>query len=762
MNVGSNLRIIRNFASMIDLASYFKDFDFSVLDDPEYKEDSVRENIIAPIIAGLGYKAKGTNRVRRSVSVTHPYVMIGTSRVAVRSVPDYLCSVGSENVFVLDAKGPKEEITTGDNRQQTFFYAIHPEINVRLFALCNGREFVVFDQSNTQPILYFQVSEIEKYVGALQNLLGPSAFGSGPVKRVRADEKEFDYLSKKPPTEIKNVAKQRARRHFGVHAYFTKQNWQVVQEHIKALTKPGDVVLDPFGGGGVTAIEALMLGRKAINVDLNPLADFIVKTLIQKVSSRDILSGFVKVRDKFEFERPQSRKDINRILKENFWPKDIKLMDNADVKYLHELHTPLQLAELALLRSIILSQKEPIRSQLLLAFSSSLNMHNLTYHASKVRSEYGGDSAAFRYYRFRLAPKPETLDLSRIFENKVRGLAAAKDDLASIPDELISSTIIRRGTATDLSFIPDESVDYIYTDPPYGANIPYLDLSLYWNAWLGFKVTKKEYKLEAIEGGEHEQTRGDYSRLMEESLEQMFKKLKFDRWMSFVFAHKDPHYWHIIVDAAERIGFEYAGAVQQKSGQSSFKKRQRPFTVLFGQLIIHFRKVKNPKAVMKMKLGFEVAEIIQENVEGLIAKNHGATLEEINDELVIRGLEFGFLDILSREYSDLNAYLIDRFDYDQTTHKYHIKPNTKFKSHISLNVRVGYYILSMLRRKRREREDPTFDEIVLEIMPLLKNGVTPENQTILNVLEKLADKVSEDRWRIKDEQEKDLFSTVSE
>lgn len=417
----------------------------------------------------------------------------------------------------------------------------------------------------------------------------------------------------------------------------------------------------------------------------------------------------------------------------------------------------MQLAELALLRSIILKEKEPVRGQLLLAFSSSLNKHNLTFHYTKTIG--GGDSSAFRYYRFRIAPEPGVNDLMHTMENKVRGLIAAKNDLATIPERALESAIIKRGSAADLSFIPDDSVDYIYTDPPYGANIPYLDLSLFWNAWLGFKVSKAEYKQEAIEGGEHEQTRSNYAELMEKSLEQMFRKLKFKRWMSFVFAHKDPAYWHIIVEAAEKVGFEYAGAAQQKSGQSSFKKRQRPFTVLYGQLIIHFKKVKSPKAIMKVALGHEIADIVQQTVEGIIAKNHGATLEEINDELVIRGLELGFLDILSREYSDLKSYLLDRFAYDSGTDKFQIRPNTKFKTHIDLHLRVGYYVLSFLRRKFRENYDPTFDEIALEIMPLLKNGITPENQTILNVVEKIADRIGHDRWRLKEEQGVDLFTS---
>jgi hypothetical protein len=44
---------------------------------------------------------------------------------------------------------------------------------------------------------------------------------------------------------------------------------------------------------------------------------------------------------------------------------------------------------------------------------------------------------------------------------------------------------------------------------------------------------------------------------------------------------------------------------------------------------------------------------------------------------------------------------------------------------------------------------PTFDEIILHILPLLKNGDTPEDQTVLNVLEDIADRVDDNRWQLK-------------
>jgi hypothetical protein len=270
-----------------------------------------------------------------------------------------------------------------------------------------------------------------------------------------------------------------------------------------------------------------------------------------------------------------------------------------------------------------------------------------------------------------------------------------------------------------------------------------------WNAWLDLKVTEQDYALEAIEGGEHEKSKADYNDLMAQSIKEMYRVLKFDRWMSFVFAHKDPEFWHLIVETAESCGFEYAGAVAQKNGQTSFKKRQNPFTVLSGQLIINFKKVRKPKYIMRAALGMDINEIVMQTIEGIIAKNHGATLEQINDELIIKGLELGFLDLMKKEYSDLTPILLETFDYDDKAELFSIRKDKKFKTHVDLNLRVRYYLISYLRRMEREKKIAHFDEIVLHILPLLKNGITPERQTILNVLEDIADRIGDDGWRLK-------------
>ncbi len=62
---------------------------------------------------------------------------------------------------------------------------------------------------------------------------------------------------------------------------------------------------------------------------------------------------------------------------------------------------------------------------------------------------------------------------------------------------------------------------------------------------------------------------------------------------------------------------------------------------------------------------------------------------------------------------------------------------------------VRYFILSYLRKMELRGEQPTFDQIVLNIMPLLKNGDTPEHQTIRNVLETVADRTHHGQYKLK-------------
>jgi Type I restriction enzyme R protein N terminus (HSDR_N) len=163
----------------------FENFDFSVLDNPEFKEDSVCEEIILPIIKALGYKLDGDDRVVRSRSLLHPYVALGSKQRKVSIVPDYVFLSDSKPYWILDAKSPTESVIKSTHVEQAYSYAIHPEIRAELFGLCNGREFSLFSIKKFEPLLHFALTEIDKYWEILLKILHPE---------VKANPEVINYL----------------------------------------------------------------------------------------------------------------------------------------------------------------------------------------------------------------------------------------------------------------------------------------------------------------------------------------------------------------------------------------------------------------------------------------------------------------------------------------------------------------------------------------------------------------------------------------
>lgn len=737
------------------------DFDLALLNDPNFKEDAVREEIVTPFLKELGYRAGGRNSINRSTALEHPFVQIGSKSRPINIFPDYLLTVEGRAAWVLDAKGPNENIHTGKNVEQVYSYAIHPDVRVDIYGLCNGKELVIFDIRQKPPILQIAITKINESWDQVLEVLAPNALQQVPDPKLPRPSrpKQLDYAELIPPEEIYDLKKQSAKRHFGAHPYFTKQVWNVVQTYIESFTQRGDTVLDPFGGSGVTNIEALLLGRKSIYVDINPLAVFLTNTLVEPVNSNDLVSAFEQIDSEFKKNAPTSTTEIKTALENYDYPKNVRLPKDADVDYVHELFSVKQLAQLAFLKHLIIRHsKDAVRRTLLLMFSGLLNKINLTYHASAGRSEGRGDSGPFRYYRYRMAPEPADLDIPKYFRLRLKAVKRAKDEIASLlPKGALKNWRATQGTATDLKEIKDNTIDYIYTDPPYGSKIQYLDLSIMWNAWLDLPVSDADYELEAIEGGKLEKSQTQYGELLEKSIREMYRVLKFNRWMSFVFAHKDPAYWHLIIEAAEKVGFEYVSAVKQSNNKLTYKKNQNPFTVLSGQLIMNFRKVKSPKSILKIDLGGDITGIIYETIEGVIASRNGATYDEIVSELIMKGLEFGFLDVLRQQFPNLSPILDSEYTFDSDSEKYQIKKAEKFKAAIDVRIRLRYYLLSYMRRKSIQKKDPHFNDIILDIMPLLKNGVTPKEQTILDSLSEIAERTSSDRWRLREEPQLSLL-----
>ena len=231
------------------------------------------------------------------------------------------------------------------------------------------------------------------------------------------------------------------------------------------------MVLDSFGGSGVTAIEAMMQGRIGIHTDLNPLSIFMTKALSAQVDLSALYELSEAILSEFESLKPRNEKEAKEILKgakyypnaldsefgevatqkeqdSTLWiPQDAILPKGSDVDSVWGLFSKMQLAQLALLRKLIFKHTTPsgskenrihkrnLRYALMLAFYNTLSLINLTYHETKSRKGSAGNYFAF-YGRYRLAKIPHFLDTAVIYRQKIKRVIKGKCELESAPSNL--------------------------------------------------------------------------------------------------------------------------------------------------------------------------------------------------------------------------------------------------------------------------------------------------------------------------------------
>lgn len=76
------------------------------------------------------------------------------------------------------------------------------------------------------------------------------------------------------------------------HKYWARKTWNVVGQFVENYCPEGGIVLDPFSGSGVTAIEALRRGLRTIAIDLSPIANNILKATITPVNLLELLNAY--------------------------------------------------------------------------------------------------------------------------------------------------------------------------------------------------------------------------------------------------------------------------------------------------------------------------------------------------------------------------------------------------------------------------------------------------------------------------------------
>lgn len=142
--------------------------------------------------------------------------------------------------------------------------------------------------------------------------------------------------------------------------------------------------------------------------------------------------------------------------------------------------------------------------------------------------------------------------------------------------EKMTPQAIMTSSSSAIHQIPNDSVDYIFTDPPFGANLNYSELNFLWESWLRVLTN---YATEAIENDAHNKGSIEYRSIMASCFSEFYRKLKPGRWMTVEFSNTKASVWNSIQTALTEAGFIVANVSALDKKQGSFKAVTTPTAV---------------------------------------------------------------------------------------------------------------------------------------------------------------------------------------
>ncbi len=277
------------------------------------------------------------------------------------------------------------------------------------------------------------------------------------------------------------------------------------------------------------------------------------------------------------------------------------------------------------------------------------------------------------------------------FENKTE---VALKGLAEINFDLSPSVIISTQSACRMQEIPANTIDYIFTDPPYSHTIQYGELNYVWEAWQ--MADTSWHSEEVIVNDVRQMSESDWSASMLLAMSECYRILKPGRWLSMCYHDTSEGTWELVQDIMAEAGFiidKTDSALFIDTEQKSYNQQTADKSTK-RDLVMNFHKPR------RISVGFThtngvVVSIISDGkavgiptfteVAGQIVREYldchpGVTKDRIYDELVTR-----LVNSSSMEAHDFDALLRSVADEVQQPVKedlFHNRAPDLFGSHI--------------------------------------------------------------------------------
>lgn len=312
-----------------------------------------------------------------------------------------------------------------------------------------------------------------------------------------------------------------------------------------------------------------------------------------------------------------------------------------DVTSVADFYLPRARHALSLLWHKINSIPEPgIREGLRLAFT------NTAWHASRMRrynARGGQRPLTGTLYIPQLSAEANVF---AVFRHQVAQIAAFARSFTPLAGTTATAQV---SDAARLPWLQDGSVDYVFTDPPFGSNIFYGDCNLIWEAWLG-QVTDTADEMVVnrsrtiAEGGKSVQ---DYGALLAGAFSEIRRALRPGGRASIVFHNSDDKVWTAMLGAAEAAGLQQTDVSiidKVQRSMKGYRGRSGSELVPFYDLVITFAPGTAPRSHLN-GAGEIAAEAVRRHLSAADREHVAATARE-------RSLEYLYSLAVSQVVAD--------------------------------------------------------------------------------------------------------------
>ncbi|MBK8102731.1 MAG: DNA methylase [Cellvibrionales bacterium] len=248
-------------------------------------------------------------------------------------------------------------------------------------------------------------------------------------------------------------------------------------------------------------------------------------------------------------------------------------MKTTNVIHVHDLFLPRTMQVLSRFFEKVNEVKDaPIRKALkIIAQHQFVNASLMNRY--RPASSFGNSPLTGVFYVSSLVAEANVFDLLRGSINRIKRMEkSAWGKLHGNGD----SVVITSGNAACLNGVLENSIDYIFTDPPFGENIYYSDLNFLVESWYG---VISDSGPEAIVDRVKKKGVPEYQQLMQRCFNEYYRVLKPGRWMTVVFSNSRAAVWNAIQVALQQAGFVVAEVSTLDKVHLSFQQVMSPNAV---------------------------------------------------------------------------------------------------------------------------------------------------------------------------------------